>query len=321
MKEVSLTDMRSLALELEQRYCLPENTFTLTDEGVLHTRCHVLLRGDDHPHLYSMTSSCSMKLSSLMITTTLWDEKSIESFILASLYWEHFADSLGLSSLVFKLTKEVSRGLLLFNELTVSLSRLGYNPLHVGSYYKKVNLHAMDILMTGKLDLNQLLIDCFLADSTFEYHISEFNHEMRCKFYCSGKMYRMSFHFRDAQFYVNCKELNFVDTIIDGRLHDFMKKILQHVVKINRLPNLFSPSKHHFQMLTQFWLIHSMSDTIYNHLIKHYTAEEIEIECAHREPKTVFFEMGTITSMTLFDQTYSCDSFTKEVYHNNALLV
>ena len=312
--EFDLIRMQKLASDLEKKYTLPEGTFVVIDAGELHVYFHLAFWGYNSFELnytYMRSSYTADKVSNtLIVTTQYWDQRSIENHILASVYWEYFAHLLGLEHV--RLAPEIKNcETFSLSSLTSTLDHLGY--ASSANHTKEVNLKRLDILMAGKSDLTQILIDHFLSDFKVSYNIAGFNHDIHCRFYYAGRSYSISFRILGGQYHVYCRNLDMSGQILDGSIHEFMSDLLPTIEKANRLKNLFSPPKFHFQQLTKYSMGDGIADAIYNYFIQKHTAEDIEMACAHKSFDDVFNHQGNHLFISLFDQTYDIDLTTKVI--------
>ena len=312
--DVNLIPMQQLVMELEKKYALPNDTFILTDKGELEVYFHLELWGymnSEISYTYMRSAYTADKVSStLIVTTQHWDRTMIENHILATVYWEHFAHLLGLQYVSFTFDSR-SFEELAFSSLSSTLTRLGY--VLNDTYTKPVHLPSLDVLMTSKSDLTQVLIDRFFSDFKVSYTVSGFNHNLHCRFYDSGRSYSISFLFISGRFQVYCRELDLDDHTIDGSIQKFMSSLFYSIERKNRLKNLFMPPKYHYDQLTRYSLTNENAKIIYHFLSEHYSTEDIEMQCAHKLPEDVFLlQVGSIR-VKLFDKTYCFDLNTKKV--------
>ena len=317
--QASIDDMRSLAMELEQMYCLPEGTFSINSGGELTIHAHMYMRGGHFKNSYEMTSvyTTLSHSGSIRIVFSECNQMHSEHFLLSTLYWENFANLLGLQAVIFKFDPSFHSVHSLYH---LYLKQLGYRPLFTSYFRKEVNLSMNHRIMTAKQELNQSMIDTFLTDYTFVYNIVGFGAYFTSQFNYMGKPYELTFRFRDGRFYVSSEVLDYDDTPIDQSIDSFTKTVLNRLFRVHRLSNLYSPSTYHFTQLTQFVFPERIVLVIYNHLRERYSAKQIEEECAHKSTKTIISREDPIMSMTLFHETYSYDSSTKKLTFNNAVL-
>ena len=311
-------EMRKLALNLEQKYGLPERTFTITDEGELITFFPLSLRGERSKNTFDVTSGYTIQQKSIKVTPIRWERMNAEVYILTSLYWDHFAHLLGLKRVIFKLSN-ISKHYD-FSQYKTMIQSLGYLPTSKAVFQKKVDLDTFDTLMKGKRDFNQSLIDVFLSDQTFTYTLLGFGTRFSSHVYYMGKEFHIVFHFHDGHFHARSDQFKFNDKKIETSIYSFMTSLYDHIYRSNRLSLLYSPSKFHFSKLFPLSVPPRIKQRLYNHLLEQYRAEEIELECAHKDPSVVITKSENILFMTFFDRTYVYDIHADRITYKNIVL-
>ena len=311
-------EMRKLALNLEQTYGLPQRTFAISDAGELTTFFPLSLRGEGSKNIFDVTSGYTVQQKSLTVIPIRWDRMNAEVYILASLYWDHFAHVLGLKRVIFKLS--VISKHYDFSQYKSILLSLGYLPTSNAVFQKKVDLNTFDTLMKGKRDFNQSLIDVFLSDQTFTYTLLGFGTRFSSHIYYMGQEFHIVFNFHDGHFHARSDPFKFNDKVIETSIYSFMTSLYERIYRSKRLSLLYSPSKFHFSKLFPLAVPPRIKQRLYNHLLEQFRAEEIELECAHKDPSVVITKSENIIFMRFFDRTYVYDTNEDRITYKNVVL-